>query len=132
MYNYVRSSKTLRSEGNDILKMTFEFPFFPSSPQISDFYKKLASNCEEWCENVEYPKLCRIIAENRKNGSHHPVSRYNYHFCATVGRLDEKTAEIKLDIRFFQNRSDPISSYFDVQNWSLEHGIIKKKKRKSI
>ena len=131
MYNYIRNSRLLRYKGNEALKITFETPCFPEHNEITDFYSRLASNCSEWCENVEYPKVCKIFDEHKQNGGPRPPFRFNYSFRATVTSCDEKTAEIKTEILLYQNRTSPISSYEDTQLWSLKNRLMLKKKKRS-
>lgn len=130
MYSYIKNAKALRFGSNEILKFTAKYPSFAESKAPEELYAKLADEAFNWCKTEEYPLLCSVFEEKKKERS--PFSRYCYNFTATVQDSDESFATVKLTVVLHEERHLPIFRFEENTIWSLEHGLICKKRKKGV
>ena len=130
MYSYIKKNKTFRLASNDILRFTAKYPSFDVCEAPKKLYAQLAESALGWCETEEYPRLCSLLEEKRKAGGSYAFSPTIYSFAATVLDCDERSAEIKLTVTIYKERQAPSHSFEHSALWSLEHGLIRKKRKK--
>ena len=122
-------NKTFRLASNDILRFTAKYPSFDVCEAPKKLYAQLAESALGWCETEEYPRLCSLLEEKRKAGGSYAFSPTIYSFAATVLDCDGRSAEIKLTVTIYKERQAPSHSFEHSALWSLEHGLIRKKRK---
>ena len=70
MYSYVRRTKRLCFEGNELIRISISLPESEEHPKLCELCEELVSNALEWCEKIEYQRLVGSFGKN--------FSRYDY------------------------------------------------------
>ncbi len=66
MYEYTVLRRRFIFEGNELIRLKISLPTANLPPSIREFYSNLSSNFIKWCEEAEFPLLCREYNESSK------------------------------------------------------------------
>ena len=129
MYTSTKYCRRFLFDGNEILRYYSSFPNIENNPEINKFYETLSKEYELFCENEEFPRLCKSFRDRDNNPKKLPYQRYSYSFSAEISEHCGDILKICLSIRVCRSKNDIILFFSDEQIWSLNTNLILKPTR---
>ena len=126
MYTYRQYCRRFIFEGNEILRFFAKYPSFDKNTEITEFYEKLAKECELFCEQNKFPELCEFFKSEKRDQKNPVHQTYTYRFCAQISDISEESTSVLLSVTFYRTRNEPILSFSDKQKWCLASNMMLK------
>ena len=119
MYTYMQYCRRFIFEGNEILRLSVKYPSLDKNTKINEFYQKLATECEIFCEKIKFFELCESFKREKAEQKAPIYQKYTYNFCAQISDISDENVSILLSVSFYRSKNEPILSFSDTQKWCL-------------